>query len=271
MKKLIENMNFSEIVWILNEPNRPSGWSKTIREVIANSFIVNKQTPKILEIGSNTGFSSIEFWSLLPEAIVTWIDINETSIKHALIKKEKFQLDNVSFILADWQKLPFWDETFDLLFSSNTTSFIKDKDAAVSEYYRVLKNNGILATVPIYYKTNPPEHLIEQVELAIWVPLNKTTKKDWDSLFEVPNSKIIYRSSHYYEDIPYETIEQYTDYVIQNANLSTDYSESEINLLREKLLWFYVLFNENLKYCWFDVILLMKNYANSEPELYLTN
>ena len=270
MYKSIESMNFSEIVWILNEPNRPSWWKNTIREVILNSFIVGRQTPRILEIGSNTWFSSIEFWSQLPNAEVVWIDINEESIKHASEKKERFHLDNVEFVKADWQNLPFKDQSFDLVFSSNTTSFIKDKNAAVSEYYRVLKDRGILATAPIYYTKNPPENLVREVEKAIWITLDKRTKDDRNSLFETEKSRIIYRQSHYYEDIPFNVMEKYANDVIQYSNLIWKYTNKDIDLLRKKLLGYYILFNENLKYCWFDVILLMKNYPNREPELYLT-
>lgn len=266
----IDSMNFSEVVWILNEPNRPSWWKNTIREVIINSFIIWKSNPRILEIGSNTWFSSIEFWSQLPNAEVIWIDINEVSIDHATKKKDRFHLDNVKFIKADWQNLPFDDNSFDLVFSSNTTSFIKDKDAAVSEYYRVLKDRGILATAPIYYASNPPADLVKEVEIAIWTKLDKRTRDDWNNLFETNESKIIYRQSHRYEDISLNVMEEYADYVIQHSNLSWKYSSEDIELLRKKLLWYYVLFNENLKYCWFDIILLMKNYPNREPELYLT-
>ena len=271
MNKEIEKMNFSEIVWILNEPNRPSGWKNTIREEILNSFIWYKQNPKILEIGSNTGFSSIEFWTMLPQAQVIWIDINEISIKHAKEKSEKFQLTNVSFRQADGQKLPFESESFDLVFSSNTTSFIKNKNAAVSEYYRVLKKYGILATAPIYYVTTPPADLVNNVEEAIGTSIDKKTRTDWDELFETNESKIIYKKAHRYENIPLDEMKKYTDYVIDNADLYGSFSAEEINLLKEKLLWYYILFNENLQYCWFDVILLMKNYPNREPELYLTN
>lgn len=270
VREVDKNINFSEIVGLLNEPNRPSWWKKTIREVILHSFIWYKRNAQILEIGSNTWFSSIEFGANLPDTTITWIDINPISIRHATKKKDKYNLKNVSFIQADGQKLPFKNDIFDLVFSSNTTSFIKDKELAVNEYYRVLQPNGILATVPIYYIKEPPLHLVERVEEAIGTKIDKKTRNDWDDLFKIQGSEVVYNNSHRYKDIPLKDIENYTNYVIKNAKLDNTYSIEDITFLREKLLSYYVLFNENLQYCGFDVILLMKNYPNIEPELYFT-
>lgn len=56
MKKNKE-MNYSEFVSLINERNRPSGGIKTIQEVIVNARLDEKK--KILEIGSNTGFTTV--------------------------------------------------------------------------------------------------------------------------------------------------------------------------------------------------------------------
>lgn len=56
MKK-IKEMNYSEFVGLINERNRPSGGIKTIQEVIINVRLDEKK--KILEIGSNTGFTIV--------------------------------------------------------------------------------------------------------------------------------------------------------------------------------------------------------------------
>ena len=56
MKK-IKEMNYSEFVGLINERNRPSGGIKTIQEVIINARLDEKK--KILEIGSNTGFTTV--------------------------------------------------------------------------------------------------------------------------------------------------------------------------------------------------------------------
>lgn len=264
-----KNIWFSEIVWLLNEPNRPSWWAKTIKEVIENSFIWYRKDPKILEIWSNTGFSSIEFWTHLPQAQVIWIDVNKVSIQHSINKKNQFWLNNVEFILADWEDLPFEDGTFDLVFCSNTTSFINDKKKAISEYFRVLKGNGICALAPIYYIKTPPADLLNSVEKAIGTKIDIRSEDDWMNLFENSTTSTIYSKSHQYKNISEEKINEYTDYVMKGANLDS-YSIEEINILKNRLRYFYDLFNENLKYCGYSTILLMKNYPNAEKELFFT-
>lgn len=61
MKK-IKEMNYSEFVGLINERNRPSGGIKTIQEVIVNARLDEKK--KILEIGSNTGFTTNQAYTL---------------------------------------------------------------------------------------------------------------------------------------------------------------------------------------------------------------
>ena len=80
MKKNIEELNYSEFVGLINERNRPSGGIKTIQEVVVNARI--DKGSKVLEIGSNTGFTSVSI-SLLAGASVVGIDPHKPSIKLA--------------------------------------------------------------------------------------------------------------------------------------------------------------------------------------------
>lgn len=53
----IKNMDYSSFVGLINERNRPSGGIKTVHTVAVNAFI--NKNKKVLEIGSNTGFTSV--------------------------------------------------------------------------------------------------------------------------------------------------------------------------------------------------------------------
>ena len=137
----IEKMNYSELVALVKERNRPSGGIRTILNIAVNSFLTKDK--KMLEIGSNTGFTCVNM-SLLTGCKSVGIDINEDSIEEA---KEYAKLQNVedkiSFIKSNAESLPFEDESFDAVLCSNVTSFIKNKENAIKEYLRVLKTKAL--------------------------------------------------------------------------------------------------------------------------------
>lgn len=171
----IKKLDYSEIVGILDERNRPSGGIKTIQEVCLNSFI--KTTSKVLEIGSNTGFTSVNI-NLLTGSEVTGVDINEISIKNALNYEQKTGA-SVEFVTASATSLPFPDSQFDMVWASNVTSFISDKSKALSEYSRVLNYRGYLVLVPIYYTQNPPQEILDSVSQAINSQVEVRDKNHW--------------------------------------------------------------------------------------------
>lgn len=94
MKK-IKEMNYSEFVGLINERNRPSGGIKTIQEVIVNARLDEKK--KILEIGSNTGFTTVNI-GLLTNAKVIGIDVNESSVEKSKLYANKMGAKTVDFI-----------------------------------------------------------------------------------------------------------------------------------------------------------------------------
>jgi len=95
-EKSISKMDFSSLVALVREPNMCSGGKETIRMAIKEGNI--NQNSKILEIGSNTGFSSIEFATVMPSSQVVGIDVNPISVEFAKNKAEMFDIKNVKFI-----------------------------------------------------------------------------------------------------------------------------------------------------------------------------
>ena len=64
-------------------------------------------------------------------------------LERATRQAEKRGLQNVHFTQGDVGKLPFEDESFDLVLSLNGFHAFPDKEAAYSEIFRVLKPDGI--------------------------------------------------------------------------------------------------------------------------------
>lgn len=263
----IEKMDFSSVVAITREPNMCSGGIETLRVIIRECNL--RRDAKILEIGSNTGFSSIEFACMMPESEVTGIDINPISVEFSKDKANQFGINNVKFIQSNALELPFEDNSFDMIFVSNVTSFINDRENAIVEYTRVLKPGGVLAAAPIYYRQNPPANIISDVEDAILAKIDVWDKQYWDNLFLSFNMKCYYTQDYKYIRSTQEEIDKYVEMVFSQKHLEA--YESEIReALRKRLSYFYELFDVNLSYAGYSIMLYRYKSPNDIPILHKT-
>ena len=97
----------------------------------------NSGQSKLLEIGAGMGENSS---SLLDMSFkVTSTDISSKSVK---VMRNKFsKYSNFSAEVADMEKLPFNNESFDVVCSAGSLSY-GDNDIVMNEIYRVLKRGG---------------------------------------------------------------------------------------------------------------------------------
>ncbi len=267
----IEEMDYSTFVGLINERNRPSGGIKTIQEVIVNAHI--GKNSKVLEIGSNTGFTTVNL-ALLSDASVVGIDIIPDSVKKSELYAREMGAETASFVQGTALDLPFKDGEFDLVWCSNVTSFIEQKREAISEYLRVLKPNGCLAVVPIYYRKSPPLDLLNQVSKAIGCKIEVWGKTFWIDLFQKASSgtalEIFYTKDYKYLDQS-NRLEKYVDNILETNLPEKLKTTEEFKQIKERALYFYSLFNENnYKYAGYSTILMQKHLKMDEEELFLS-
>lgn len=262
----IRALDFSSVVGLTNEPNMPSGGGATVRRVL--QLARPRPGRPVLEVGSNTGYTTIEMASWL-DAPVTGLDVNPVSNAFATAKARAAGVDNVAFVLGDGQGMPFPDNTFELVFCSNVTSFMADHDKACDEYYRVLAPRGVLAAVPIYYRSTPPESLRSAVEEAIGVPLAVTDKDYWVDVFSRPGVSLVADEPYEYVRQSSERIAEYVATVMRQPHLDGLPAE-KIAALRERLAHFYEIFDDNLSYCGYSIMLFRPGHPNPEPVLHQT-
>lgn len=268
----IESLDYSSFVSLIDERNRCSGGIKSVHNVIVNSRINEKSN--VLEIGCNTGFSSVNL-SYLSGCNVIGIDINEESLKLARRYAKRNGLEKkVRFLLEDAEHLTFGDETFDLVWASNVTSFVKNKDSAISEYLRVLKFGGTLSIIPIYYKKNPPEDLVLKISKAIGNRIDVYTKDYWTALInniskrlDIP-LELYYSKTFEYEDSK-DKIDDFINLILDKPHIKK-MDNLQIESIRKRAQYFYGLFNENLKYCRYSIFLYQKRRESDEMELFST-
>lgn len=260
----VSTLDFSSLVALLREPNMPSGGAETVRRVLRRCPLDGDAT--VLEIGCNTGFTTIEIASWT-RAHVVGIDVNDRSLTHARAKATRYGIDNASFVRSDALALPFGAGTFDLVFCSNVTSFIVDHAAAAAEYRRVLRPRGVLAAVPIYYVEDPPEPLRRAVGAAIGIDLPVLSRDYWIELFSDPRLHLFAEEAYRYDDRSADDIRRYVDMVMQQADLDRERADVR-RALHDRLLYFYELFNENLRYAGFSILLWRLDHPNREPILH---
>ena len=103
-----------------------------------------KENELILDLGSGSGMDSF-FASLKTgkSGKVIGIDMTDEQLKKAKILGKDFK--NVEFKKAYIEKLPFKDETFDLVISNGVINLCPNKNIAFKEIGRIIKKNGRLA------------------------------------------------------------------------------------------------------------------------------
>jgi ubiquinone/menaquinone biosynthesis C-methylase UbiE len=97
-----------------------------------------------LEIGSGTGYFSLNLMQLGAIGELTATDISNGMLKRLATTAEGLGLD-VETVRTEAEELPFEDESFDLVFGHAILHHIPDLDRAFAEFRRVLRPGGAIA------------------------------------------------------------------------------------------------------------------------------
>ena len=100
---------------------------------------------KMLDIGCGAGVDTIIAGMMAgPEGNVIGIDMVPEMLETANRNLREVPMGNVSFQQASAERLPFPDDTFDVVISNGVLNLVPDKRKALSEVFRVLKSKGRL-------------------------------------------------------------------------------------------------------------------------------
>jgi len=262
--KDIEKTSYNDLIGILKETNRPPGGKHTVSEVISKTFL-NKDS-KVLEIGTSTGFTAIEISRLVKCKIIS-IDINKDSLNEAKERSSVEGYNNIKFVKADVNKMPFKDKEFYLVFVGNILSLMNNKEKAFNECRRVCKKDGFIVGIPMYYIKTPPNKLVEEVSKAIKVNIKPLYKKDWMEFFIIPDIEIFMQKDFKFDYIQDEKIRFFVEDMVSRKHLKQMRSET-LEKLREVYLKFMTIFRDNLSYMGYSIILLSNKRKWEDPELF---
>lgn len=257
----IGKMNYADFVSLIKEENRPPGGKMTIREILKNSFLNPRS--KVLEVGCTNGFTSLEI-SRVIGCEVFGIDINENSLKNA---RARINGEKVTFLNASSYLIPFDNDSFDLVVCGNATSFMKEKNKAIQEYFRVAKNWGFIALTPMYYVKKPSEEIINKISEIIGTKIDITTKEKWLSLLKKNNLEIYYSKDYKFQKKDKEEINEYSKQFINKPHLKNLDKAVKIKI-QKKIENIMNIFNENLSFVGYSIIILRKRKEKEEQELF---
>jgi SAM-dependent methyltransferase len=112
---------------------------------VANPFSLGALEPgeRVLDVGSGAGTDSLVAAQMVsPGGTVTGIDMTPEMLSKSRQAAEEMGQENVEFQEAEAERLPFPDESFDVVISNGVIDLAPDKDAVFSELFRVLKPGG---------------------------------------------------------------------------------------------------------------------------------
>jgi SAM-dependent methyltransferase len=104
------------------------------------SQIESPNVDSVLEVAAGTGRLTKHLREYFPATTkITASDLSEDTLS---LSRKKFNDQDVKFLVADIQKLPFPDNSFDLVLCQYGLMFLSDKKKGFSEVFRVLKPGG---------------------------------------------------------------------------------------------------------------------------------
>jgi SAM-dependent methyltransferase len=122
---------------------------------------------QVLDLGCGAGVDAIIAAMMAgPEGSVVGLDIVPEMLKTAGSNLRLTQLANVTFKNASGEKLPFLDDTIDVVISNGVINLIPDKERVLKELIRVLKSGGRLMMADQVSSSTVKKNL--KARLASW-------------------------------------------------------------------------------------------------------
>jgi ubiquinone/menaquinone biosynthesis C-methylase UbiE len=107
---------------------------------VANDIVEKMGKGTILDLGSGTGYLSIEIARRSPGLQVCGIDLSRQMVKIA--RRHAKGVDNARFVFGNAAKLPLKDSSIDLVVSTGASHHWKTPRLVFDECHRVLKPGG---------------------------------------------------------------------------------------------------------------------------------
>ncbi|HJJ56008.1 MAG TPA: class I SAM-dependent methyltransferase [Methanocorpusculum sp.] len=172
-------------------------WIRTFSQIIPDT----SQQLSVLDVGCGTGAMGLIFAEMGCD--VTGIDLSECMIDIGRHKSEKYNL-NMKFQVGDAESLPFPDNSVDIVINRHLLWTLPNPSTALSEWYRVLKPNGILIVIDWSPANNS---IINTIRKKLSYTLSKLFRNHIHSQYPAQ----IVRTLPNYSGIPESKAKKYVD------------------------------------------------------------
>ena len=135
---------------------------------VANPFSLGRPSrgERVLDLGCGAGTDSLVAAQMVaPTGTVTGLDMTTEMLERARRAAAEMEQGNVEFVEGDAERLPFADDSFDVILSNGVIDLIPDKDAVFAELYRVLVPGGRLQLADVTIQTPVSEEGRRNIDL----------------------------------------------------------------------------------------------------------
>ncbi len=141
--------------------------------VIKKRALKQCQPGNLLDLAAGTGDLSIIFRKLYgKESKIILADPNPEMLNYAKIRLENKSItNNIEFVTCYAENLPFQDNSFENITIGFGLRNFSDRQQALAEIFRVLKNNGKLIIIDFSKPVNPIINVLNTLYLSIIVPM----------------------------------------------------------------------------------------------------
>ncbi|HCL58158.1 MAG TPA: ubiquinone biosynthesis protein UbiE [Spirochaetia bacterium] len=166
-----------------------------------SSFLNIREGEIILELGSGRGLQTIlSARQSGDKGMVYGLDLSEKMVEKANESLKDSELKNLKFLTGDLHRLPFENQSFDLIYSNCVLNHSTDKLKAYQEIFRVLKPGGKIVIGDITAVHRLPESVSNDPEAIADCYGGAIPKKEYEEIIlSAGFQKINIHSSRIYE------------------------------------------------------------------------
>ncbi|MEW1724582.1 class I SAM-dependent methyltransferase [Streptomyces sp. NPDC093109] len=172
-------LGYVDLISIVGETNRCPGGKRAISRLAHTMHI--GAAHRVLDVGSNTGFTSIELASITG-CRVDGVEINPGAVAEA--KRTATALpsrvaERIAFHHGDVRSMPWDEDTFDAVVCGGALGFINDRQSAFREIRRVLRPLGMVSITHLYYRRAPSRELSGRLAEILGFPVPGWGWDEW--------------------------------------------------------------------------------------------